>query len=98
LVVDTLGLNGQNLIEPVGVDHRMSPAFHLIERWQRLSAKELELDVTYYDEMAWGSEPWGGLKKKFILQSRLELHQTPCSPGENQKFDDRFVNPGVPRL
>ena len=98
LVVDTLGFNGQNLIEPVGVDHRMSPAFHLIERWERVSAKELELDLTYYDEMAWGSEPWGGLKKKFILQSRLELHQTPCSPEENQKFDDRFVNPGVPRL
>ena len=94
LVVDTIGFT-QNLIEPVGVDHRMSPVFHLIERWERVSANELNLDATYYDEMAWGSEPWGGLKKKFILQSKTELHQGTCSPAENKKFDDRFLNPGV---
>jgi hypothetical protein len=98
LVVDTTGYNGQNLIEPVGVDHRMSPAFHLRERWQRVSANELELDVTYYDEMAWGSQSWGRLRKKFILQPKMELLQTPCSPEYNKKFDDRFANPSVPPL
>lgn len=98
LVVDTIGYNGQNLIEPVGVDHRMSPAFHLVERWQRVSANELELNATYYDEMAWGTEPWGGLKKKFILQPEMGLLETPCSPEANKKFDDRFTNPSVPRL
>jgi len=98
LVVDTIGYDGQNLIEPVGVNHRMSPAFHLVERWQRVSTNELELDLTYYDEMAWGSEPWGGLKKKLILQPKMKLHQTPCSPEDNRKFDDRFVNPSAPPL
>lgn len=96
LVVDTTGYNGRNLIEPVGVGHRMSPAFHLLERWQRVSANELELDVTYYDEMAWGSKPWRGLRKKFILQPKMELLQTPCSPEANKKFDDRFANPSIP--
>jgi hypothetical protein len=91
LVIDTVGYNGQNLIEPVGVDHRMSAAFHLVERWQRVSASELELDATYYDEMAWGSQPWGGLEKKFLLQPKMELLETPCSPEANKKFDDRFV-------
>lgn len=98
LVVDTVGYDGQNLIEPVGVDHRMSPAFHLVERWQRVSASEVELDATYYDEMAWGSRSWRGLKKKFLLQPRMELLQTPCSPEANKKFDDRFTNPSVPGL
>jgi hypothetical protein len=98
LVVDTIGYDGQNLIEPVGVDHRMSSAFHLVERWQRVSANELEVDLTYYDQLAWGSEPWGGLKKRFILQPKMELHQTPCSPEDNRKFDDRFINPGSPPL
>lgn len=98
LVVDTIGYNGQTPIEPVGVDHRMSPAFHLVERWQRLRANELELDATYYDEMAWGSKPWGGLNKKFTLQPKMELLQTPCSPEDNEKFDDRFVMPGFPHL
>jgi len=97
LVVDTIGYDGRNLIEPVGVNHRMSPAFHMVERWERVSANELKLDVTYYDEMAWGSEPWGGLKKSFILQPRMEFHQTPCSPEDNKKFDDRFVNPRAPQ-
>jgi hypothetical protein len=95
LVIDTVGLT-QNVIEPVGVKHRMSPVFHLVERWERVSANELDLDATYYDEMAWGSEPWGGLKKKFILQAKTELHQGTCSPEENKKFDDRFLNPAVP--
>ena len=93
LVVDTIGYNGHTLIEPVGVDHRMSPAFHLVERWQRLSADELELDATYYDPIAWGSKPWRGLKKKFTLQPKMELLQTPCSPEDNKKFDNRFANP-----
>ena len=94
LVVDTIGYDGQALIEPV-VDHRMSPAFHLVERWRRTAAHELELDATYYDEMAWGSQSWGGLKKKFILQP-MELLQAPCSPEANKKFDDRFVHPAAP--
>ncbi len=98
LVVDTIGYSGQALIEPVGVNHRMSPAFHLVERWQRVSANQLEMDATYYDEMAWGSQPWSGLRKKFLLQPKMELLQTPCSPEADKKFDDRFVHPSVPPL
>lgn len=95
LVIDTIGFT-QNVIEPVGVNHLMSPGFRLVERWERVSANELDLDATYYDEKAWGSEPWGGLKKKFVLQSGTEIHQGTCSPEENKKFDDRFLNPAVP--
>lgn len=93
LVVDTIGFNGQGAIEPVGVTHRMSPAFHVIERWQRVSASELQLDLTYYDKMAWGGKSWDGLRKIFILQPKMELYQTPCSPEDNRKFDERFAPP-----
>jgi hypothetical protein len=95
LIVDTVGLMGGNLIEPVGVEHPMSPAFHLVERWERVSENELDLDATYYDEMAWGSEPWSGLKKRFLLQPGTEFQQSFCSRAENKKFDDRFLNPGI---
>ena len=98
LIVDTIAFNGQNPVEPVGMDHRMSSAFHLVERWQRVSATELEMDATYYDEMAWGNKPWGGLKKRFLLEPKMELLQTPCSPEDNKKFDDRFANPSAPPL
>ena len=95
LVVDTIGFNGRGAIEPVGVNHRMSPAFHLIERWQRVSATELQLDLTYYDKIAWGRKSWDGLKKTFILQPKMELYQTPCSPEDNRKFAERFALPAT---
>jgi hypothetical protein len=94
LVIDTVGFDGREM-EPVGVNHRMSPAFHLIERWQRVSATELELDATYYDELAWGRKPWASLKKTFLLQPNMKLFESLCSPSENKKFGDRFLNPSV---
>ena len=94
LVIDTVGFDGR-VIEPVGVNHRMSPAFHLVERWQRVSATELKLDATYYDEMAWGSKPWDSLKKTFLLQPKMKLFESLCSPSENKKFGDQFLNPSV---
>jgi len=78
LVVDTIGFNGKDFVEPVGVDHLMSDAFHLVERWRRLSANNLELDVTYYDPKAWGDKSWGGLKKEFILQPNTQLMEGYC--------------------
>ena len=92
LVIDTVGFDGRE-IEPEGVNHRMSPAFHLVERWRRVSATELQLHATYYDEMAWGSKPWRGLKKTFILQPKLKLFESLCSPSENRRFGDQFLSP-----
>jgi hypothetical protein len=91
LVVDTVGFDGRQ-IEPVGVNHRMSPAFQLVERWQRVSATELELDAAFYDQMAWGSKPWAGLKKTFLLQPKRRLFESLCSPSESKKFGDQFLN------
>jgi hypothetical protein len=81
LVVDTIGFNGKDMVEPVGVNHLMSDAFHLVEHWRRLSANNIELDVTYYDLKAWGDKSWGGLKKEFILQPNMQLMESYCEGG-----------------
>jgi hypothetical protein len=94
LVIDTAGFDGRK-IEPVGVNHRMSPAFHMVERWRRVSATELELEATYYDEMTWGNKPWASLKKTFLLQPKMKLFESLCSPSENKKFGDQFLKPFV---
>ena len=95
LVVDTVGFNGKSLVEPVGVDHLMSDAFHLVERWRRLGGERLELDLTYYDPKVWGERPWGGLKKSFLLQPGMQLMEAYCSAEDHAAFDEIFVKPFV---
>ena len=51
----------------------------------------LRITTKWHDEVNHGA-----LKKKFVLQPKMELLRTPCSPDANKKFDDRFANPGVP--
>ncbi len=91
LIVDTTGYNGKDIIEPVGVDHLMSDAFHLVERWHRISSTEMELDLTYYDSKVWGDQAWGGLKKTFVLQPDMQLSESYCSVEDNQRFDDQLL-------
>jgi hypothetical protein len=93
LVVDTVGFNGKSLVEPVGVDHVMSDAFHLVERWRRLGDNRIELDLAYHDPKAWGARPWGGLTKVFLLQPGMQLMESYCSPDDNAAFDETFVKP-----
>jgi len=95
LVVDTIGYNGRDRIEPVGVDHLMSDAFHLVEHWRRVSYDTIELDLTYYDPKVWGDESWGGLKKQFVLQPNKSLMETPCIKAENTLFDEQFTKPAT---
>ena len=95
LIVDTIGYNGKDMIEPVGVGHLMSDAFHLVERWQRVSRGKIELDATYYDQKAWGDKPWGGLKLEFVIQPSMQIEESYCSPQQNAKFEERFMKPAA---
>ena len=72
----TIGFNGKDLVEPVGVNHLMSDAFHLVERWRRVDANRLELDVTYYDPKAWAISR--GRPKEFVLQANSQLMEGYC--------------------
>ena len=95
LVVDTIGYNGKDMIEPVGVGHLMSDAFHLVERWQRVSRHKIELDATYYDPKAWGDKPWTGLKMEFLLQPSMQIEESYCSIQDNARFEEKFIKPAA---
>ena len=91
-VVDTIGFNGKEVIEPVGVNHLMSDAFHLTERWQRVDEKTLELSATYYDSKIWGAHSWTGFHINFVLQRNLQLAESYCSIHTDNAFKQRFVD------
>ncbi len=95
LVVDTIGYNGMDMIEPVGVGHLMSDAFHLVERWQRTSYDKITLEATYYDPKAWGDKPWGGLRMEFLLQPNMQIEESYCSAAQNAKFEEQFMKPAA---
>ncbi|MGD0965303.1 MAG: hypothetical protein ABSA57_15550 [Candidatus Acidiferrales bacterium] len=95
LIVDTIGYNGKDIIEPVGVGHLMSDAFHLVEQWHRLSGEKIELDATYYDQKVWGDKPWGGLKMEFMIQPNMQIEESYCSPEDNAEFEERFMKPAA---
>jgi hypothetical protein len=90
LVIDTIGFNGKGVIEPVGVDTQMSDAFHLVERWRRSDANNIEVDITYYDPKVWGDKPWGGLNKKFVLQQGMQLMESYCTQEDLDKYNERM--------
>jgi hypothetical protein len=97
LIVDTIGYNGKDMVEPVGVGHLMSDAFHLVEKWRRVTRDKIELDATYYDQKAWGDKPWGGLKMGFVIQPTLRIEESYCSVQDNAKFEERFMKPAKPK-
>ena len=92
LVVETIGFNGRELIEPVG-SHLMTPAFHLIETWQRPQRDEMTVDLRYYDKNLWGNAAWGGLTKTFRLQAGKQLLENRCTVEDNAAFDEQFIKP-----
>jgi hypothetical protein len=94
LVVDTVGFNGKTRIEPVGLSHRMSDSFHLVERWRRTRMGAMQVDVTYYDPKVWGDNPWGGLRHEFLLQPKMQIGEAYCTAEDNARFD-AFVKPAL---
>ena len=87
LVVDTIGYNGMTQLTQ-GVGHRPSDAFHLVERYTRISYDRLLLEMTMYDEKAWGPDAsWDGLSKTFALMPGERLQEFICVPSEFEEFD-----------
>lgn len=89
MVIDTIGYNGKSLVEPVEGDHATSDAFHLVERWRRVAANNIELSATYYDRKEWGDKPWTGLNMEFVRQNGMQLSESYCSREENKAFRTR---------
>ncbi|PYU26616.1 MAG: hypothetical protein DMG30_01675 [Acidobacteria bacterium] len=93
LVVDTIGYNGRLWISE-NVGHKMSDAFHLVERYHLLYATHLELEMTYYDRKAWGDRGWPGWKKEFTLDSKGDsLLENICDPAHWREYDTVISDP-----
>jgi hypothetical protein len=87
LVVDTIGYNGLTQLTQ-GVGHRPSDAFHLVERYTRISYDRLLLEMTMTDEKAWGPDAsWSGLSKTFAYMPDERLQEFICVPSEFAEFD-----------
>ncbi|MBN4053985.1 hypothetical protein JYT97_03775 [Haliea sp. AH-315-K21] len=87
LVVDTTGFNGLTQLTQ-GVGHRPSDAFHMVERYTRVSYDRVELVMDMYDEKAWGEgASWSGLAKTFALMPGERLQEFICVPSEFAAFD-----------
>jgi len=93
LVVDTIGFNGRLWISE-NIGHKMSDAFHLIERYHLLDATHLELEMTYLDPKAWGDKAWPGWKKEFTLDSKGDsLLEGICDPAHWREYDSVVSDP-----
>jgi len=93
LVVDTIGYSGRLWISE-NVGHKMSDAFHLVERYRLVDATHLQLEMTYYDPKAWGDKEWSGWKKEFKLDSKGDsLQENVCDPAHWREYDNVVLDP-----
>jgi hypothetical protein len=89
-VVDTIGFNDRTWLDWSGLPH--TEALHVVERYRRLDAKTMRLDITIDDPKAftqpftvtrmWTLEPW-------------DIAQDICSRGNEQHFQQGIVQPGT---
>ena len=94
LVVDTIGFNGKDFVD-IDSSHRMSDAFHLVERYKRVTYDDMELSMDFYDPKAWGAKAWKGIKRNFKLEPNWKIQEYYCTKEEWGDFDQKILNPGA---
>ena len=89
-VVDTIGFNDRTWLDWSGLPH--TEALHVVERYRRMDANTMRLDITIDDPKAftqpftvtrmWTLEPW-------------DIAQDICTRGNEQHFQQGIVQPGT---
>ena len=92
LVVDTVGFNDKTWLDQMGHPH--TEQLHLIERYKRVDANTLELDVTIDDPGAY-TKPWNGHRNFTTSKTGFLRYQQICSVRENQQFTDKLYKPAA---
>jgi len=92
LVVDTVGFNDKTWLDQMGHPH--TEQLHLIERYKRVDATTLELDVTIDDPGAY-TKPWSGHRNFTTSKTGFLRYQQICSVRENQQFNDALYKPAA---
>jgi hypothetical protein len=65
----------------------------LVERYKRVDADNLELDMTLTDPKAY-TKPWVGDKIGFV-RVKVAIFEEICAPSEENHFNDRIRDPAV---
>ena len=91
LVVDTVGFNDKTWLDQMGHPH--TDKLHLIERYKRVDANTLELDMTIDDPGAY-TKPWFA-HRNFTISKSGQWYQWICTVEENQHFFDNQGTPAV---
>jgi hypothetical protein len=90
LVIDTIGTNGKTWLDQIA--HPTTEKLHLIERYKRVDAKTLDLDITIDDAGAY-ARPF---KSSWVFQqTAVPFMQNPwvCSVRENTAFRSGQLTP-----
>jgi hypothetical protein len=93
LVVDTIGFTDKTWLDQMGHPH--TEQLHLTERYKRVDATTLELDMTIDDPGAY-TKPWQAHRNFTLSKTGFLRYQQICSVRENQRFYDNLAKPALP--
>ena len=94
LVVDTIGFTDKTWLDQMGHPH--TEQLHLTERYKRVDATTLELDMVIDDPGAY-TKPWNAHRNFTLSKTGFLRYQQICSVRENQRFEENLAKPAPSR-
>ena len=92
LVVDTVGFTDKTWLDQMA--HPNTEKLHLTERYKRVDATTLELDMVIDDPGAY-TKPWNSHRNFTLSKTGFLRYQQICSTRENQRFLDNLGKPAL---
>jgi hypothetical protein len=90
-VVESNGYDDRTWLDHFGSPH--SDQMYLVERYKRVDADHLELQITLTDPKAY-TAPWVGDKIVFD-RAKVAIYEEICAPSEEGNFNDKIRDPAV---
>lgn len=84
MVVDTVGLNGLNYMDPTG--NPMSDQMHVVERWHLKDPDTIEVELTFDDPVNY-TMPWKSVQT-YQRKTGLKLGEFSCNENNRNNPDD----------
>jgi hypothetical protein len=93
LAIDTIGTNGRAWLSQQG--HPSTEKLHTIERYRRVDAQTLDIEVTVDDPGAY-TKPFSS--RRSLRLSNVPFMQSPwnCSVRDNMEFIDKLLKDAAP--
>jgi hypothetical protein len=92
LVIDTVGFTDKTWLDQMA--HPNSEQLHLTERYKRVDANTLELDMVI-DDPGMYTKPWNSHRNFAPSRTGFLRYQQICSTRENQRFLDNLGKPAL---